>query len=247
MFNIRFDGRLLPDFIKVKNVGFSVLPAVNHSFKQIAGGGNVKTANINLGAKIFNIEVVVVKDSNKSLTEMCRELSVWCIGNNFNLSPLVFLDDPNVMYQAVVSNNVEINDIIVAGEGNIQMTVPNGIAIGGEKMVMSVSGSAKCVYNGTAPSFPCIEIFPATTLSNYTLTFTNSATGEQFAITGNINYNESITIDCAKKVVKRGNSLDLKMIKLESDWIKFSNAGTYTITCNHVGIPYSVTYKENYY
>ena len=247
-FNVYFNGKKLPSFVKVKGVGFSVLPAVNHTFRQIQGGGNLVTANLNLGAKLFNIDILIIKDQHKSLTEMCRELSAWCVGDSFKLSSLIFSDDPTVSYKGVVSNNVEINDIIFAGEGSIQITVPNGIATSTTPMnVESKDGVATLWYKGTAPSFPTITFHPTADRYNESIAFTNLQTGTQTVLKGDFLTGCPVTIDCSKKVVKTGDSIALKMLGLESEWIKFMADTTYDIKCSSKHGTFTVSYKENYF
>lgn len=247
-FNIYFNNKKLPDFVKVKGVGFSALPAVSHNFKQIQGGGNIKTASLNLGAKLFNIDIVIVKDANKSLTEMCRELSLWCIGDNFKLSSLVFTDDPNVYYEGVVTNNVEINDIIFAGEGSIEITVPSGIATSINPMSIPSNGTTASVwYRGTAPSFPTITFSPTTDRYNEAVAFTNTQTGHRIVLRGDFLKGTNVAIDCAKKVVKVDGHPALRMLDIESEWIRFMGSSTYDIVCSSKYGTFTVSYNENYF
>ena len=246
-YTILFNGKELPDFIKVKSVSFQVLPAVNHQFLHIGSTGGVKTAAVNLGGKVFDVEVVLVKEHGRSLTELGIELSLWCAGNDFRLSKLIFTDDIAVAYDAVVTNNVEINDLLYAGEGTIQFTVPSGIANRVEPTtVSSINGRANINYTGTAVAYPEITFYPNTDRINESVAFYSVANGTRVVITGDFIAGNPVVINCDKKVVSIGNSIALKMIQLETDWIYLQSGTHDTIVCSSNFGSFSVYYKENY-
>ena len=246
MFKITFNGADIPSFIKVRTVDFAVLPTISHSFKPIAGGRGLLEAGTSIGEKTLKMKIVIVPTDGKSLTDMARELAYWLQGNNFKLCDLVISDDSTKMYRAKINNAVDISDLMYIGEGELEFVVPSGVAKGTELTGSQVSTGADTfiiMYNGTAPSRPIITWTPSSTLTGVTINFTCVETGKLISLTGTFTSGVAITIDCEKKVVKRGAVVDMKLINYTSDWITLPSRGTYNITWNQAGT-YTTSCKE---
>lgn len=246
MFKVTFNGVSIPSFIKVRTVDFSVLPDINHSFKQIAGGFGLLETGTTIGAKVLKMKILIIPDSNKSLTEMSREFAYWLRGDNFKACDLIISDDATMTYKAKINDKVDISDLLFVGEGELEFIVPSGMAKG-----LSVTGGATTVgsgtfivmYNGTAPSLPVITWTPPTNLTNVTLNISCAETGDIVSLTGNFTAGVHVEIDCQKKVVKKGGLVDMKLINFSTTWLDFQSRGAYTLTVSRAG-NYNCTYSE---
>lgn len=231
MYKINFNGVDIPSFVRIKSVSMSLLP-------ENLGNG---------GAKLFNVTVFLIKDKNKSIGQMSREFAIWLKGDNFRLSPLVFSDDSDITYMASVGTAPTLEDLIFYGSCDIQFVVPDGLGIGEMqfKKCTTPNATLEIPYNGLMPSYPIIKYTPNFTNSaNVKITITDEVTGKRILLNGAMNEGETITIDCGKKVVKRGNVVDMLLIDYSSDWIKLEESH-HRLKVNQSG-ECSVTYVENY-
>jgi predicted phage tail component-like protein len=245
-FKITFNGADIPSFIGVRTVDYSVLPKISHEFKSIAGGRGLLEAGTSVGEKIIKMKIVVLPDTGKSLTEMTREFGFWLLGTDTKTHSLVISDDATMTYQAKINNSVDITDLIYAGEGELEWIVPSGVGKSSTTVPVTVNNSTKTMvitYNGSAPTQPVITWTPATTLTGVTQVFTNTGTGKSFSITGTFTAGVAITVDFAKKVVKRGSTVDMLIVNYSSDWLTLPSRGTYTITGTQAGT-YTCTASE---
>lgn len=230
MYRVYFNGIPMPSFVKVHNVDFVDLSL------PVSGKPTEKT---------FTLTVSLV-DKAKSIHEMARELSMWLRGDNFALSPLSFSDNEDVTYMAAVKTAPVIKDLLYLGQTVIEFSVPSGAGFGKTKAVAGTNAAQIAVDNeGTVPTFPVIQVTPTNTNSaQVPFTITDSVTGRVIRLKGPIKAGEVITIDCNKKVVKRGNKVDMLLIQYNSDWLKFDRAA-HVIT---VDLPckINVAYTERY-
>lgn len=247
MFNVIFNEIDMPDFLKVKAVNTTIFPEINHSFKNIAGGKGTVEMGTSFGAKEIQLDFKIVVPKDKSLMEVQRELSVWLMGDNFKLSPLIISDEPDMVYMAKVKDSTSVKDSIFIGEGTITFIVPKGVASYRYEKHGAINGKAIGIYYlGTAETYPLIEWTPARDFGKGTvLKFTHAQTGDVVILEGSFKAGQKVLVDCNKKLVKVGGNLALSMISLDSEWIKIKDKGINTVSCNLEGA-LKCTYKENW-
>lgn len=238
-YKITFNGVDMPSFLKVKTVDFPVFaePSVNILSK--TGGIGGLFAGTTLGTKKIKVKIMIVPQKNSdTLASMARELGNWLMGNMWKPSELVFSDDPNIFYDAVVDSSVDITDLLFAGDGEISFVVPSGVgrgAIHGNVATIDYTNKiATMVYDGTAPSSAYIyyhlsySVVPA---DNWTMTV--QETGDTLKIanfmSGGVTY-----IDCEKRRINSTtNPPTIKdLVLVQNKWINFPKKGTYQITWN---------------
>lgn len=247
-FYINFNGMDIPDFVRVKAVNTTALPEISNNYKNVAGGFGVISTGTAVGGKTIEIEFVIVLPKGLNLLQAERELAYWLMGNDFKLSPLVISDECELEYQAQVNGNVNVSDLLVAGEGTIEFFVPRGVATHRFTKHGAVDNTNKEVvvdYYGTADSFPVFEFTPSREYVKESFRLTHKEKGESLILTGNFKAGEKITIDCNKKLVKIGNDLQLNMLDLQSRWLKISSRRINTFTFNFDG-EMVMDYKENW-
>lgn len=242
MFNISFNSINIPSFVKVRAVDFSVLPEVRNTFKNISGGNGLVDSGTTLGSKIITVSIIIVPTATSSLTEMSRELAYWLRGDNFKLSDLVISDEATMTYRAKINNQVDVSDLLYAGDGSLEFIVPSGTAKSSNVTPVIIDTASKTItinYNGTAPSFPKLTWKPDfASDSSLVFNLTCVETGQVLSVnTGDFTTTpETIYLfDNEKMVVKRNGLIDMKLINFTSDWIKFASRGTYIITYNASG------------
>ncbi|MFT8313242.1 MAG: distal tail protein Dit [Clostridium sp.] len=243
-FKVTFNGLDIPSFIKVRTVDFAVLPSITHSFKQIAGRIGAMETGTSIGSKPLKMKILIVPEDGKPLTEMARELALWVRGNNFKTCELVVSDDKQVTYQAKINTSIDITDLIFAGEGELELIVPSGMAKGidvDETVTFSTGGgSFMLAYNGTAPSQPVITWTPSSTA---TTTLTLTCGDNTVSITGTFTNAAPVIIDCKNRKVTVGGTVNQKVINFSTKWLEFESRGTFTISVDKAG-SYAVSYSE---
>lgn len=237
-YSIKFNGSTIPNFVKVKTVDFPVFADLSNNVIPKTGGiGGIYTGSV-LGSKKIKVRIMIVpQSSSDTISSMARSLAEWLQGNLWKPSELWFSDDPNIYYDAVVDNSVDITDLLFAGEGEINFIVPSGVgrgAIHGKVATVNLtSKTATLVYNGTAPSSAYIQYTPQYSVveaDNWQMTVTE--TGDRLRIK-NFMSGGSNTIDCEKRRITSTTGTSMKDVNLNiTDWINFPKKGTYTITWN---------------
>lgn len=242
---LNFNGKDLPNFVKVKRVNISALPSVSTNLKANAGGYGVLSGESTFGEKVISADVSIVIPSGYSLQKCARELAVWLQGNNFKLSPLIISDDAEVHYMAKISNSVAISDLIFAGEGTLEFVVPSGVAVGNE--VKTYSGTTRAVfdYAGTIKAFPQIEVTINSEVPSGSVNIVNVKTGEKISLAGSFAVGNKIIVDCSKHLVKINDNMQLNMLSLDSQFFGTVVGGN-EISCSVSGASLKVIFQERF-
>lgn len=248
-FNINFNGVDIPKWVKVQAVNTTVLPDLNHSFKQVAGGRGLRETGTTFGAKKIDIEFKIVVPTGTSLLQLQRDLAVWIKGNDFKLSPLIISDEPDLVYMAKIMDSVSISDNMFTGEGTLSFIVPSGIATHRLIKYGAFDYNQKeltVYYQGTAETYPTIKFTADVRIYNDYIEFKHLESGDSLKLWNIIlNAGDTLEIDCNKKLVKLNGQLAMDMLGLESDWLKFEHRGINTIYCGMYG-QMECSYKENW-
>lgn len=237
MFNIVFNGKNLPDFVRVKAVSTTALPYVSHNILTLSGG-SIIDGGTQTGSKIISVDFVI--DTSKSTVgtsvfQLTRELGLWLKGNRYALSELYISEAEGTYYLAKVNNSVDVQDAMFIGEGTIEFIVPSGYGYTKRDIVATVSGSTLTTdYTGTIASYPIIEWTPTIDYSG-NVTFRYDETGSVFSMTGLFKAGKKVVIDCAKKNVKIDGVVNMKVVQLSSKWFTFRETSTCTLVANVSG------------
>ncbi|MGV2685132.1 hypothetical protein GNF82_12105 [Clostridium perfringens] len=230
-FNIKFNEKSIPSYVKVRAVHYSALPELENNFKQKTSGiGLIDTGTQILGKKI-KVDFSIVRD-NRSLLQLTQDFAKWLMGNNFNLSPLEITDGETYTFQAKVNNGVEISDAFMVGEGSIEIMDPTGVAQGSDADVAVVGNKIANYYTGSAVSFPQVTVVLTEATNNIRI---QDNKGGNITVSGNFKIGDTVYIDCMSKRVKVNGYVNMKGVSLSSTWLYFPTAGTYEIQCVGTG------------
>jgi len=238
MFGVKFNNVSIPSFVVVQAVDLPALGEVSTNIVSKTGGVGGILSGLTIGSKTIKLKVKIIpQTTGDTIPSMLRTLANWLRGNNWKTSVLQFMDDPNVVYDAVVNDGVDISDLIVAGEGEISFLVPAGVGRGiihGDQATVDLENqTATLVYNGTAPSSAYIFYRPHYSVvpeDDWTMTVTE--TGDRLKITDFMGFTET-TIDCeTRRIVSTGITNMQKVLVNYSEWINFPHQGTFHITWN---------------
>lgn len=242
---LTFNGKKAPEFVKVQAVNIQVLPTVETNLKSIAGSSGRLAGRSSFGEKLISCDIIIVIPENYTLQKCARELAVWLRGDDFKVSPLIITDDTEVRYMAKVNNSAELSDLLVAGQGTIEFVVPSGDSERVNTTTVSGTGSVTANNQGTKVTYPVIEVTLGTAVNGGAVNITNNTTGSKVTLNGTFEVGEVLTVDCNKHLVKRGDSLDISMLNIESQFFGLKE-GNNVIQCNNNGTTITVTYREKF-
>lgn len=231
-FKVSFNGKAVPNFVKIKAVKYTALPELQNSFVTRTSGVGLIDNGTQILGKTIKMDFILIKD-HRSILQLTQEFAGWLMGNNFNLSPLVITDGETVTYQAKVSNGVEISDAIAVGEGTVEFIVPTGVAEGGNAPI-TISGNTITVnYTGTAITYPVVKV--DLTQSTSVVKISDPDNGREVIVYGSFRAGDVVEIDCRNKRVKVNGYINMKGVALESTWLSYPTTGTYKINCLGAG------------
>ena len=242
---LNFNGKKLPEFIKVQAVNVQTLPAVNTNLKQIVGSSGRLAGRSDLGEKSITCDVIIVIPSGYTLQKCARELAVWLRGNDFNLSPLIITDDPEVRYMAKVNSSVDLSDLLFAGQGSIEFVVPSGDSESITETTVNGTNSVTVNNTGTKCVYPVITATIGTNVTNGSINIRNNTTGDCVTLNGTFMAGDVFTIDCVKNLVKKGDTVDISMLNLESKFFNLKE-GDNVIQCDNNSTKLVVKYRAKY-
>lgn len=231
-FGIKFNGKPIPSYVKVRSVKYTALPELQNNFARKTSGVGLVDAGTQILGKTVTVEFSIIRDG-RSILQLTQDFAKWLMGNNFNLSPLEITDGEKVTFQAKVNNGVEITDALAVGEGTIEFIVPTGVAEGSNSDVAVVGNNITVYYTGSAVSFPQVTVVLDEPTSTVKIQDPNS--GRQVTVNGSFRAGDTIHIDCMAKRVKINGYVNMKGVSLNSTWISYPTAGTYKIQCVGTG------------
>lgn len=231
-FGIKFNGKPIPSYVKVRSVKYTALPELQNNFARKTSGVGLVDAGTQILGKTVTVEFSIIR-GNKSILQLTQDFAKWLMGNNFNLSPLEITDGETVTFQAKVNNGVEITDALAVGEGTIEFIVPTGVASGGNSDVSVVGNKITVYYTGSAVSFPQVTVTLDQPTSTIRIQDPNN--GRHVTVYGSFKSGDTIQIDCMAKRVKINGYINMKGVSLDSTWISYPTSGTYVIQCLGTG------------
>ena len=238
---LNFNGKAIPNFVRVSKINMQVLPAVN--FDTIQMGQGTITGKTKLGSKLIKVSISIVPTGIYDTMAKCRRaLASWLAGNNFGLSELIITDDADVKYMAKVSTAVDIDDLWVAGTGEIDFIVPSGLGYIDTWIKDIPMGTV--TYVGTSPA-PVKFIGTATHDIDTSVVLANATTGTKYTIILNEKAGAVVTVDTGMDVVKINDKPVLSAIGLNSETIELV-AGDNELTCDNIFITFTASAPVNY-
>lgn len=241
---LRFNGALMPNFIKVQGIDIQSIPEITHDLRAFNGGVGCMLGKATLGAKKITVNITVVIPEGKSLQSCARELGAWVVGNNFRPSPLIILDDAEVQYQAVINSTVDLSDLIYAGSGAMEFIVPSGLAERVEPAVFTGENRVTVINGGSYSTYPTITATVNEAVSNGVIFFANETTGDKVLLYGTFNVGDIIEVNNSKYLVKHNDKVSSNIVGLKSTFFSMG-IGENVVTCS-TSASLNITIQERY-
>ena len=231
--NIFFNDVQIPNFVKVTDISYSMLPNLDASRDRTL-----------FNERTITVSFVFLFNKIRSLAEI-NKFNEWLRGNNFEPSKLQLPGD-DFHYIAKVTSAVDITGDMKSGGGNIVFTCyePNRLK---EDTTETFSINTHVLtYNGNTGTFPIIEITPTVGVSKLKISVKNAVYENFVELNGNMPANKKIVINMRTKKVTVDDVLKLNYMTLDSSFHKLMpGKNTYKIE-NLSGFSANIIYREEY-
>jgi predicted phage tail component-like protein len=159
-------GRKRPPFAPVKR-NFLFMPNRPGAYLQ----------NTQTDVRVLHVPVLIQSDSYLNLQKIKEDFAEWLVSDK--PEELIFPDEIDRIYYAVVDGSIDLDEIVSNGEGTISFICPDPYKYGPEKKVPFKNGDASLNYYGTVDTYPIIQ----TTISKPT-TFLSIKSGDKVMLIG---------------------------------------------------------------
>lgn len=189
--------------------------------------------NNNIQVRIIEVPVVILSDSFSDLQKVKEDMAEWLIHDE--AKELVFEDEPDRVYFALVHGELDLVELVGVGSGVITFICPDPFKYGKEQTESFTSDMLTLPYNGTAPASP---IFELEVLKPVTFAMVQNQFSEYQMIGTPIDVDTQVVDKTTPIIFEYGQSLD--------DWYTPSGdwTGTFATTENAIVIGKWGTGKE---
>lgn len=141
---------------------------ISREFVKVPGRIGAHLISTETDIRAINIPVKVESKGGENLQKLKEDLAEWLVHDD--VKELVFDDEPDRTYYAVVDGTLDLDEIVYYGKGVITFICPEGVKYGPLREIKLDAQTNKIYYAGTAPVIPEIEIIPSekTTYAGYT-------------------------------------------------------------------------------
>ncbi|MDF2010190.1 distal tail protein Dit [Priestia megaterium] len=149
----------IPEFIKVNNVGFSVLPPIENNLLAVRGKAGLYNFGQQVGQREFTVTYTLVAEKINGVMSASRELAEWL--HHEEAVKLVFDDEPDKYYLVLPDGETNINEILNIGQGEIKFVCTEPYAYGKEHEFEHSPTDSEPFYlqsKGSAEAHPQIEL-----------------------------------------------------------------------------------------
>jgi predicted phage tail component-like protein len=144
-----------------------------------------------------NVNIFIEANSMANLQKLKEDLAAWLITDQ--PQELIFDDEPDRIYYAVVDGSLDLEELVKFGQGTITFICPDPYKYGTEKMI-KINGASSFKVNGTAETEPTIKV----TLKKDT-TFVAVSNGDKLNMIGMPFKVEQTPVDPETQVFKNTN------------------------------------------
>src|SRR5690606_19483612 len=106
--------------------------------------------------RVISVPVFLLADDMSDLQKIKEDMAEWLI--HYEPKPLVFKDEPDRTYYAVVDGSLDLDELVRWGEGVITFICPDPYKYGPEKVYQTDQETFVVENNGTAETEPIIEL-----------------------------------------------------------------------------------------
>lgn len=133
-----FNGRSSDAYFFVQNVNRSLLPTINSRLVHIPNRNSPYDFGSEFTKRELTIDVVYIGTDFTNLRAVVREIAKW-LNPLSGAKPLIISDEPNMTYQAKLTGDTDIEQIITIGKGTLTFECVN-LFPEGQEQVQTIAG-----------------------------------------------------------------------------------------------------------
>lgn len=160
--------------------------------------------------RTFSIPVVL-HDMEMDYNKLKEDLATWLIHDE--AKPLIFDDEPNRIYFAVIDGSFSPDDIVTFGKGTLTFVCPSPYKYGFEDTIPI--GDYPIINDGNVKTPPILTMKITSPSSTYSL---NNGAGKNIKLTYPFKTNDIVVVDMDKRKIIINGSLQMQTLDLYSEF-----------------------------
>lgn len=219
MATVKIDGVKAPEWLRITGVTFPVFPDITHKETVIPLRYGNLDGGVELGGKDIGLNVVIMLNGS-NIHERAQELKRWLIGDDIQkLSKFTFTESEEYYYMVRPTSNVMLNDLIVAGEGTINLRSSDGVRYrDGIRSVEALGKEINVNYAGDEETPFKLVLEPLADTSE--IKVKNSRTGKEISLSGHFKNGSTVSIYTDRKLVQVNDITDMNRLSFSSRWLR---------------------------
>ena len=150
---------------------------ISRNLISVTGMPGAHLSHTDVQARVITVPVLVKAENISDLQKTKEDMAEWLVHDE--PKELIFKDEPDRVYYAVVDGELELDEIFSTGQGEITFICPDPYKYGPEKTVETTSDTFIVENNGTAETEPIIEL-----TATQKATFAMVSNGEEYNLIG---------------------------------------------------------------
>lgn len=128
-FFLTYDGEISDDHgLVITKVNRSILPPLTDRTVEIPNRIGHYFFRMDMGMRIIPVEIVLIGTELADIQEKKRKIAKW-LDPTKGLRDLIFSDEPDKKWEAVISGETGLDEIVRMGKGTLNFLVPNALAL----------------------------------------------------------------------------------------------------------------------
>ncbi|HZK23814.1 MAG TPA: distal tail protein Dit [Oscillospiraceae bacterium] len=200
------------DYFTANDVRRDILPPVAVATKAIPGRVGERFIKRNLGMGIIEVDITVEGFLLSEMREKVREIAG--ILNTDEEKQLIFSDEPDKYYMAILNGDTRLKEIVSVGEGMLTFLCPDPLAYSLDAVTASLANK---VYNGGTAEATGVITVNVTDSVDYVQAKLKS-TGEIVRIGDDFVAGDTVIINLAQEHAEKNGHSIMAKVALASDF-----------------------------
>lgn len=239
MKNFTFNGISKPYLTALKGSNRQPWAPIEWTFQEVPKRPGALPVKKNTGVRELPLPVFLKADSMEDLQKVKEDLAEWLIHDE--PKPLIFDDEPDRIYYAVVDGSFDPDEILKWGQGVIPFICPDPYKYGTEKTVSVISSVTN---EGTTPANPIFTVNFTDKASEFKISHVESE-GFIRVINGFV-AGDVLVIDFTKRKVIIDDNLKMTALDFRSNWFSLQKGLNRLIFTPNDGATITIKYKPRW-
>lgn len=213
MNSFTFDGISKPYLTVLKDSNRQPWAPIEWTYQDVPKRPGALPVKKNTGVRALPIPVFLKGKSIEDLQKVKEDLAEWLIHDE--PKPLIFDDEPDRIYYAVVDGSFDPDEILKWGQGVIPFICPDPYKYGEEESL--ILGDFPIRNVGTLKTNPVFSI----KFMSYTTNYTVSINEKTLKVIWDFKQNDLLIIDTNKRKIIINNLVKMTALDLNSKWPEF--------------------------